>query len=116
GQKAGLIKQFQSQQWLWFNIAAVISGLVGGWLTQKFIPAAAALHVAAFVIACAPAAVALATVFLIHEEKAGLDLPGLRSTTRGLLASLKSETLWIVAGFLAFWNFTPSFGTPLFYH
>ena len=28
GQKTGLIKQFQSQQWLWFNIAAVISGLV----------------------------------------------------------------------------------------
>ena len=32
------------------------------------------------------------------------------------MSSLKSRTLWIVAGFLAFWNFTPSFGTPLFYH
>jgi MFS family permease len=115
GQKTGLIKQFQSQQWLWFNIAAVISGLVGGWLTQRLIPESA-LHTAAFVIACAPAAVALATIFLIHEEKSALDLRGLRSTTRGLLASLKSRTLWIVAGFLAFWNFTPSFGTPLFYH
>ena len=28
GQKSGLIKQFQSQQWMWFNIAAIISGLV----------------------------------------------------------------------------------------
>ncbi len=116
GQKTGLIKQFQSQQWMWFNIAAVISGLVGGWLTQNLKPPVSALQAAAFVIACAPAAVAVATVFLIHEEKSRLDLRGLRSTTRGLLASLRSRTLWIVAGFIAFWNFTPSFGTPLFYH
>jgi MFS family permease len=115
GQRTGLIKQFQGQQWMWFHIAAVVSGLVGGWLTQR-LPPADALHTAAFVTACAPAAVVLATLFLIHEDKSTLDLTGLRSTTRGLLTSLKSRTLWIVAGFLAFWNFTPSFGTPLFYH
>jgi len=115
GQKTGLIKQFQSQQWMWFNIAAIISGLTGGWLTQT-LPPASALHAAAIVIACAPAAVVLATTFLVHENKAQLDLTALRSTTGGLMSSLKSRTLWIVAGFLAFWNFTPSFGTPLFYH
>jgi predicted MFS family arabinose efflux permease len=115
GKKTGLIKQFQGQQWMWFHTAAVISGLVGGWLTQRFEPADA-LHTAALVIACAPAAVLLATLFLIHEDRSALDLGGLRATTRGLLTSLKSRTLWIVAGFLAFWNFTPSFGTPLFYH
>jgi MFS family permease len=115
GQKTGLIKQFQSQQWMWFNIAAIISGLVGGWLSQVLEPASA-LHTAALVIAIAPAAVVLATTFFIHEEKSKLELVALRSTTSGLMASLKSRTLWIVAGFLAFWNFTPSFGTPLFYH
>jgi MFS family permease len=115
GQRTGLIKQFQGQQWMWFHIAAVVSGLVGGWLTQRLEPADA-LHTAALVTACAPAAVVLATMFLIHEDKSTLDLGGLRSTTRGLMTSLKSRTLWIVAGFLAFWNFTPSFGTPLFYH
>jgi MFS family permease len=115
GQKTGLIKQFQSQQWMWFNIAAVLSGLTGGWLTHVLAPANA-LHAAALVIACAPAAVVLATTALVREEKSRLDLGALRSTTRGLFASLKSRTLWIVAGFLAFWNFTPSFGTPLFYH
>ena len=115
GQKTGLIKQFQSQQWMWFNIAAITSGLVGGWLSQVLQPASA-LHTAALVIACAPAAVVLATGFLIREEKSQLGLKALRSTTGGLMSSLKSRTLWIVAGFLAFWNFTPSFGTPLFYH
>jgi len=115
GQKTGLIKQFQSQQWMWFNVAAIISGLVGGWLSQVLAPASA-LHTAALVIACAPAAVVLATTVLVREEKSQLDLGALRSTTRGLMSSLKSRTIWIVAGFLAFWNFTPSFGTPLFYH
>jgi MFS family permease len=114
GQKTGMIKQFQSQQWMWFNVAAVTSGLVGGWLTQVLQPAQA-LHTAAFLVACAPAAVVIATAFL-REERAVLDFRALRSTTRGLLVSLKSRTLWTVAGFLAFWNFTPSFGTPLFYH
>jgi MFS family permease len=115
GQKTGMIKQFQSQQWMWFHIAAITSGLVGGWLSQVLAPASA-LHTAAFVIASAPAAVVLATAFLVREEKSLLDLGALRSSTRGLMSSLKSRTLWIVAGFLAFWNFTPSFGTPLFYH
>lgn len=115
GQKTGLIKQFQSQQWMWFHIAAITSGLVGGWLSQVLAPASA-LHTAALVIACAPAAVVLATAFLVREEKSQLDFGALRSTTGGLRSSLKSRTLWIVAGFLAFWNFTPSFGTPLFYH
>src|SRR5207244_10776872 len=98
-----------------FNIGGVTSGLAAGWLAQT-VPPASALHAAAIVIACAPAAVVLATTFLVHENKSQLDLGALRHTTRGLMSSLKSRTLWIVAGFLAFWNFTPSFGTPLFYH
>src|SRR5207247_9020716 len=80
------------------------------------LPPASALHAAAIVIACAPAAVVVATTFLVHENKSQLDLAALRHTTRGLMSAIKSRTLWIVAGFLAFWNFTPSFGTPLFYH
>src|SRR5438105_3973877 len=115
GQKTGLIKQFQSQQWLWFNIAAVTSGLIGGWLSQELAPARA-LHVAALIIACAPIAVMLATTVLVREDKSHLDLGALRATTGSLVSALKSRTIWIVAGFLAFWSFTPSFGNPLFYH
>src|SRR5207245_4195381 len=104
GQKTGLIKQFQSQQWMWFNIAAIISGLVGGWLSQT-LPPASALHAAALVIACAPAAVVLATTFLVHEEKSQLDLAALRATTRELMSSLKSRPQWIVACYLAYCYF-----------
>jgi MFS family permease len=115
GQQTGQIKRFQSQQWMWFNIAAITTGILGGWLSDTLTPAGA-LHTAALITACAPAAVAVATAFLVREEKTAIALVQFKAGTGGLLAALKSKPLWIVAGFLAFWNFGPSFGTPMYYH
>lgn len=115
GQRTGQIKRFQSQQWLWFNIAAITVGLLGGWLSDVLAPASA-LHTAALITACAPAGVLIATAFLVREEKTVMHPALLQSSTASLLSALKSRTLWIVAGFLAFWNFSPSFGTPMYYH
>lgn len=115
GQHTGQIKRFQSQQWLWFNVAAITVGLLGGWLSDVLAPASA-LHTAALITACAPAGVLIATAFLVREEKTAMHPALLQSSTASLLSALKSRTLWIVAGFLAFWNFSPSFGTPMYYH
>ena len=115
GQQTGQIKRFQSQQWMWFNVAAITVGLLGGWLSDVLAPATA-LHTAALITACAPAGVLIATAFLVHEDKTAINPALLKSSTASLLSVLKSRTLWIVAGFLAFWNFSPSFGTPLYYH
>jgi MFS family permease len=115
GQQTGQIKRFQSQQWMWFNIAAITTGFLGGWLSETLTPAGA-LHVAALITACAPAAVAVSTAFLVREGKTPIDLVQFKASTGSLVSALKSKTLWIVAGFLAFWNFSPSFGTPLYYH
>ena len=115
GQQTGQIKRFQSQQWMWFNIAAITTGILGGWLSETRTPDGA-LHTAALITACAPAAVAIATAFLVREEKTTADLVQFKASTGSLLSALKSKTLWSVAGFLAFWNFSPSFGTPMYYH
>ncbi|HZC67118.1 MAG TPA: MFS transporter [Nitrospirales bacterium] len=115
GQQTGQIKRFQSQQWMWFNIAAITTGILGGWLSETRTPDGA-LHTAALITACAPAAVAIATAFLVREEKTTIDLVQFKASTGSLLSALKSKTLWSVAGFLAFWNFSPSFGTPMYYH
>lgn len=115
GQHTGQIKRFQSQQWLWFNVAAITVGLLGGWLSDVLAPASA-LHTAALITACAPAGVLIATAFLVREDKTAMHPALLQSSTASLLSALKSRTLWIVAGFLAFWNFSPSFGTPMYYH
>jgi MFS family permease len=115
GQQTGQIKRFQSQQWMWFNIAAITTGILGGWLSETLTPAGA-IHTAALITACAPAAVAVSTAFLVREGKTPIDLVQFKASTGSLVSALKSKTLWIVAGFLAFWNFSPSFGTPLYYH
>ena len=115
GQQTGQIKRFQSQQWMWFNIAAITTGILGGWLSETLTPAAA-LHTVALITACAPAAVVIATAFLVREEKTAIDWTRFKESTGSLISAIKSRTLWIVAGFLAFWNFSPSFGTPMYYH
>ena len=71
---------------------------------------------AALITACAPAAVVIATAFLVREEKTAIDWTRFKESTGSLISAIKSRTLWIVAGFLAFWNFSPSFGTPMYYH
>ena len=59
GQKFRASDAFVNQQWLWFNIAALASGFVGGQLVERLSPGAA-LHAAAAIIAVAPLAVVVA--------------------------------------------------------
>jgi MFS family permease len=115
GLRLGRIKQFQGQQWLWLNIAAVMAALLGGWLSQALNPAEA-VHTTAMIVSGAPAAVMLAALFLVKEDKVALDSERMRRTAWEIGTVLKSRTLWTVAGFLAFWNLIPNFSTPLYYH
>ncbi len=115
GKKTGMTARFQSQQWLWFNVAAVLTALGGGYLSEWFEPAHA-LSIAAYVTAIAPAIVVIATWLLVYEDRSQFNLVELKSTTGNLFQALRSKTLWIVAAFLAFWQFRPSFGSPFYYH
>ena len=115
GQDLGLTKQFQATQWLWFNVAAILTAWGGGYLSQTLDPASA-LHTAALITMVAPLAVMLGTLFLVHETKTTINLDEMKATTTSLRSAFKSKTLWGVMIFLAFWNFSPSFGTPLYYH
>ena len=115
GKLTGLTGKFVGQQWLWFSIAGVITSLGGGWLCQYLDPTSA-FHTAALITAFAPLGVMAGAWFLIVEKKSEMNLEQLRLSSRGLLNALKSKTLWIVAAFLAFWHFSPGFGTPLYYH
>jgi MFS family permease len=36
GLRLGRVKQFQGQQWIWLNIAAIMAAALGGWLSQTF--------------------------------------------------------------------------------
>ena len=114
GQKLGESGRFVNQQWLWFNVAAMVSALGGGALTN-WLPSTSALHTAAAIVAVAPLMAMFGAIFLIPEQRARIDLPALRLSFRSLLAAFKKRELWIVGLFLFLYNFSPGLSTPLYF-
>jgi MFS family permease len=115
GQRLHESGAFVNQQWLWFNVAAMIAAVAGGQLVQHLAPENA-LHVAAAIIAVAPCAVIVGTLFLVPEKKTRTDLVGMKNTLRGLVAAFRRRELWIVAMFIFLYYFSPGLSTPLYYH
>ena len=115
GQRLGASDTFVNQEWLWFNVAAMASALLGGWLVQTLSPTGA-LHAAAAIVAAAPFLALFGTLFLIAEEKSRADVAQLKSTFQAFLASLRRRELWLVGGFLFLYYLNPGFGTPLYYY
>jgi MFS family permease len=115
GQRLGASDTFVNQEWLWFNVAAIASALLGGILVEHLSPAGA-LHAAAMIVGVAPFLAIFGTLFLIDEERNRADLAQLKATLRGLLASLRRRELWLIGGFLFLYYFNPGFGTPLYYY
>jgi MFS family permease len=113
GQKNNTSASFVNQQWLWFNIATIITSLLAGYLIEILSPIAA-LHAAAMIAAIAPLAI-IGGTWLIQEERARIDLEALRERLAALVSALRSRDLWFVAGFLFLYYFSPGFGTPLYF-
>jgi MFS family permease len=113
GQKHNASASFVNQQWLWFNIAQMISVLIAGYLIEILSPIGA-LHVAAAMAAIAPLAI-IGGVWLIEEPRAGIDLAALRERLDALIAVFRSRNLLFVAGFLFLYYFSPHFGTPMYF-
>jgi predicted MFS family arabinose efflux permease len=114
GQRLSASGSFVNQQWLWFNIAAMVAAIVGGQLVQRLSPEGA-LHGAAAIIAVAPIAVIAGTLFLIPEKKVSINIQGIKDTFEGLKSSFKRRELWLIAGFLFLYNFSPGLSTPLYF-
>jgi len=115
GQRLKESGAFVNQQWLWFNIAAMVAAVGGGQLVQHLAPSDA-LHNAAAIIAIAPCAVIVGTLFLVPEKKTKIDLAGMKNTLRGLFVAFRRRELWLVAMFMFLYYFSPGLATPLYYH
>jgi predicted MFS family arabinose efflux permease len=113
GQKNQGSAAFVNQQWLWFNIAQMLSVLTAGYLIEVLSPQGA-LQASAWFAAAAPVAI-IGSVWLIHEDKASIDLPSLKGRLVSLTTALRTRNLWLVAGFLFLYYFSPGFGTPLYF-
>jgi MFS family permease len=114
GQRHNASAAFINQQWLWFNVAVMAASLVGGTLIE-LLSSTGALHIAVAFAAAAPIAV-LTNITLVHEQRAGISVGEFQRALHGFLATFRSRTLWLIAGFLFCYYFSPGFGTPLYFH
>ena len=55
-------------------------------------------------------------IFLIKEPRVHAGERQFRETWTAIRSAIGSRTLWIVAGFIFFYNFSPSFGPALVYY
>jgi predicted MFS family arabinose efflux permease len=115
GQKHGASASFVNQQWLWFNVAVMLGSLLGGELIELLSPAGA-LHAAAAIAAALPLAVVASAVALLDEQRAGINRAELQRALRGFVDAFRSQMLWLIAGFLFCYYFSPGFGTPLYFY
>jgi MFS family permease len=113
GQRHNSNAHLVNQQWLWFNIAQMLSVLAAGYLIEVFSPIGA-LHAAAWIAAVAPLTI-LGSLWLIHEPRAGIDLAAFRTRLGALLLAFRTRNLWFVAAFLFLYYFSPGLGTPLYF-
>jgi MFS family permease len=115
GKALNATRPFQATQWLWINVAGIVSALGGGLLTQ-YLPSGSSVAMAAGLVSLAPLAVGVAGWILIPDTRASVNVARFQSTGRSLLLTLRSRRLWIVLAFLALWKFSPSLGKPLYAH
>src|SRR5579863_9397545 len=114
GQRLQESGTFVNQQWLWYNIAAMAAAILGGQLVQHLTPTVA-LHSAAAVVTCVPLLVIFGALFLVPEKRAPINLEGMKHTLEGLGAVFKRRHLWIIAGFVFLYYFSPGMSTPLYF-
>ena len=114
GQRLHESGTFVNQEWLWYTVSAMTVATLGGQLVQRFEPTNA-LHGAAVISACAPLLVIFGTVFLVPEQKASMNLQGVKHTLEELSGAFRGRRLWIIAGFIFLYYFSPGLSTPLYF-
>jgi MFS family permease len=111
GNRLGLTGQFQAVQWASISLASILVGVGGGWLAEhKY------LSVTFLIATIWPLITLVIGIFLISEPRVQDGKHQFRETWAAIRGAIGSRTLWIVAGFIFFYNFSPSFGPALVYY
>ena len=111
GKPLGLTGAFQSVQWTAISVATLFVGLVGGYLAQHRL-----LQTGFLLIAVFPLLALVMGATFIHEPPAKSAREEFREAWQGIRHAVRDRTMWVVAGFIFFWTFSPSLGIPLFYY
>ncbi|HEY7521572.1 MAG TPA: MFS transporter [Methylomirabilota bacterium] len=111
GRVSGLTGAFQSVQWFAIYGASILVGVLGGYLAST-----RNLHMAFLLAACFPLiSFTMATLF-IREAPTRVDRAAFGQTWTAILGAARTRDVWLVAGFIFFFNFSPSFGPAFLYY
>lgn len=111
GRPLGLTGAFQSVQWASIYVATVLVGIVGGYFAER-----RDLHGAFTVALCFPVISFVMALFFVHEPPARGEAEAFAETWVAIREALRERDVWLVAGFIFFFNFSPSFGPALIYY
>jgi MFS family permease len=111
GQRLGLTGPFQAVQWASISLASILVGIGGGWLAQHRL-----LSITFLIATTFPVITLTMAIFLITEPRAQANERQFRKTWVAIRSAIRSRTLWVIAGFIFFYNFSPSFGPALVYY
>ena len=111
GKPLGLTGAFQSVQWGAIYAASILVGEAGGYFAEHRDLNSAFLWAAAF-----PLLSLLMVTRFVKEPRVAGEREAFLETWRATRAAFADKTVWLVAAFLLFWTFSPSFGTALLYY
>jgi MFS family permease len=111
GKPLGLTGPFQSVQWAAVTSASIVVGIVGGRFAEQ-----RDLQAAFMVAALAPMVVLLMTAVLVREAPARVDRAAFHATWRAVRLGLGERSVWLVAGFIFLFDFSPSFGPAFLFY
>src|SRR5262245_3490887 len=111
GKPRGLTGAFQAVQWGAIQVASVLVGEIGGYLAERRALSASFILAASFPLLCFAM-----TLGFVREAPGRADLAAFRETMGAIRSAIAERELWIVAGFIFFYNFSPSFGPALIFY
>jgi predicted MFS family arabinose efflux permease len=111
GRPLGLTGAFQSVQWACITLASVLVGELGGQLAES-----RSLRTSLVLAACFPLMSLSMALTFVRETPARASREAFLETWRAIRAALASREIWLVAGFIFFFWFSPSFGPAFLYY
>ncbi len=111
GKPLGLTGAFQAVQWGAIYAASILVGELGGHFAEHRDLNSAFLCAAVF-----PLLSLLMVTRFVKEPRVAGERQAFLETWRATRAAFADRTVWLVAGFLLFWTFSPSFGTAMLYY
>jgi MFS family permease len=111
GRPHGLTGAFQAIQWASITTASIAVGELGGYLAEG-----RELRAAFSIAACFPMVSLAMVLYFIREPVTRRDPGAFRDTAAAIGAARRGRDIWMVAGFIFFYTFSPSFGPAFLYY